>query len=74
MVAGPEVDQVAGELGPVVDEQVGRGTALPDKAVQDLHHMLPSQPLAYLECWAFATEHVDSRQGTELLPVGMDAE
>ena len=58
-----------GHARAVVSEQVLRRTSLRDKAVQDLHHILPSQPLACLDRQALTAEHVDHRQGAGLLSV-----
>ena len=69
VVVGPEIDEPAGELRAVVREQVPRCPSLPHETVQHLNHVLAPQPLTDLDGQALATEHVDDRQRTELLPV-----
>jgi hypothetical protein len=69
VVVGPKVDQVAGELGAIVDEQAGRGSPLPDEAVQDRHDVLAPELLANLDGQTLPAEHVDHGQGAKRLPV-----
>src|SRR4030095_9809706 len=69
VMVGPKVDQMTGELGAVVGKQILGRPALRDQAIENLDDMLAAQMLANFDCETFAAEHVNDREGSELLPV-----
>lgn len=69
VVVGLMVDEAAGELRAAVHKRTSRRSAFPHEAVQHLDHVLAPPSLSHFDGQPFAAEHIDHRQGAELLPV-----
>lgn len=66
----PEIQSVAGELGPVVTDDALRQTARQSKSVQHLNYSERRKRVSYLDCRTFPCHVIDDVETTELPSVG----